>query len=242
MPVGSQLVRSPMWDTLKRITLDDRHAARNRIISVARSDPASGAIDLLRTGILNAVEERRWRSLGITSPTTGCGKTFLAANLGFSFARQKHLRTLLFDMNLRNPDLARTLGISDAEAMVSALEGETQLEDRILRLSDNFAVGVNGTSTDTSAEILKSSVTDRVLSRTIEQLEPNVILYDLPAVLTSDDVLSFKHKLDAVILVVRGGHTTPGQVRDVENLLDGEIPILATVLNEAEHASDYVND
>lgn len=228
----SEEPRDDPWDSLSHVTIDPKHLLSNRVITFARSGTAAGAIDLLRTRILNAMEERRWRHVGITSPTTGCGKTLIASNLGFSLAREKHLRTLLFDMNLRNPSLAEVLGISRTGSLVPALEDIEPLETRLLRVTENFAVGLQDAPCDTAAELLKSSVTDQVLSRTFDALEPDVVLYDLPAGLLFDDVLAFKNRLDAVIMVVRGGQSTPKEVRDLEALLEGDIPILATVLNE----------
>ena len=222
------------WDALPRLELKPRHLIRHRVITAECRNPSAGTIDLLRTRVLNAMEQRGWRHLGITAPTWGCGVTFIAANLGMSFARQKHLRTLLLDTNLRDPGLASVLGARNPGPLLPALEEKEPLETRIRRVSDSFAVILNDTAVDSSAEVLKSSVTDRVLTRAFDALKPDVVLYDLAPVLAHDDVLSLRHRLDAVLLVIRGGRSTSPEVRELEGLLEGEIPILATVLNEAE--------
>lgn len=241
---ASNVTRDVVWDSLRSYELNRGHLARNRIVAAAPRHPAAGAIDLLRTRILNAAELRGWRHIGITSPDRNCGKTFLSANLGVSLSRQKHLRTLLFDMDLRNPSLSRVLGLPRTGALLPALEGREALLDRALRLSENFAVVSNEMVTDGAAEILRSSTTVRVLAHALEQLRPDIALYDLPPALVCDDVLSFKHRLDALVLVVHGGHSTPKQIRSFEALMANEIPILATVLNEAEgtNTSHYMGN
>ena len=226
-----------IWDRLERFTPTARHLDRSRIVSARRQDPVAGAIDQLRTRVLNVLEERNWRHLGITSPTQGCGKTFVATNLGYSFSRQKHLRTMLLDMDLRNPSLARALGISDLKPLGPALQKPELLETRFLRLSENLAVAANGTPEPDAAEVLKSSATAETLARTFERFRPDVVLYDLPPVLVCDDVLSFRDQLDAVIVVARGGLSTRAEIRELEGLLDGNIPILGTVLNEADDSN-----
>ena len=225
-----------VWSGLRTFTPSERHLDKHRIITVSRRDPASNAIDLLRTRILNAMEERGWMHLGITSPTRNCGKTFISSNLGFSLAREKHMRTILFDMDLRNPGLTRALGVPDAGPLVEALNDERPIGDQMVRLFDNLALVPNETATNTAAEVLKSSVTAGVLARAFARMRPDMVVYDLPPALICDDVLAFKHRLDALLLVIHGRHSTPQEVRDFEALFDGEIPILATVLNEAEDA------
>jgi Mrp family chromosome partitioning ATPase len=221
------------WDALALHEPKQRQLLRNRIVAADRNDPAAATIDQLRTRILNAMEQRGWRHLGITAPTWGCGATFMAANLGISFGRQTHIRTALMDANLREPGLAKVFGFRDAPSLLPALQDRASLEACTRRVPDNLAVVFNAAPVDAAAEVLKSSVTDRVLTRTFDALKIDVALYDLPPMLAHDDVLALSHRLDALLLVVRGGQSTSAEVREVEGLLENEIPILATVLNEA---------
>ena len=81
------------WEALSRFALDPRHLARNRVISAGRTDPAHVAFNVLRTRILRALKARGWSRIGITSPSQGCGKTFVASNLALSLSRQASCRT-----------------------------------------------------------------------------------------------------------------------------------------------------
>lgn len=230
-PIGTALATA--WASLARHDPSPRKLLGNRVVAVDRHDPSTAAIDQLRTRILNMMEQRGWRHLGITSPTWGCGVTFTAANLGVSFGRQTHIRTILVDANLRDPGLATVFAARDMDPLLPALQEEATLESCTRRLFENLAVVFNGAPVDNPAEVLRSSVTDRVLSRSFEALEIDVALYDLPPVLAHDDVLALSRRLDAILLVVRGGRSTTAEVRELEGLVEGEVPILATVLNEA---------
>ena len=100
------------WERLRTVTLDRRHLTRHRVIAADRVDPAHVAFDVLRTRLLQTLRARGWRRVAITSPTQGCGKTFVAANLAFSLSRRASCRTVLLDLDLRIPSLAAVLGVA----------------------------------------------------------------------------------------------------------------------------------
>ena len=100
-----------VWDAMEQVGLDPAHLRKHRIVTANKSDPLHKNFDMLRTRLLLAMREKGWSRVGITSPTEGCGSSFLAANLAISFARMDSLRTVLLDMNLSAPDLSRILGV-----------------------------------------------------------------------------------------------------------------------------------
>ena len=66
-----------------------------------------------------------------------------------------------------------------------------------------------------------------------------LILFDMPPVLASDDVIAFSPYLDAVLLVVEEGKTTKDDILRAYALLDEE-KIIGTVLNKSDQASSGV--
>ena len=58
------------------------------------------AVDALRTVLLHAARNRQFRTVMVTSPAVGEGKTSLACQLASSLARSGR-RTLLLDLDLR---------------------------------------------------------------------------------------------------------------------------------------------
>lgn len=230
---------SEYWEQIPEVELDPRHLEDNLLVSASRKNPAYMAFDILRTRLLQALAERNWRSIGITSPTAGCGKTFVATNLALSLARRATSRTLLIDMDLRDPGLADTLGIAGEHSMRDFLQGHINPEDFFRRISPSLAVGLNSDSISRSAELMQETMTADVLEETQDVLMPNVVLYDLPPALGSDEVLAFMPQLDGILLVVCGGMTTESQVRDVERLLEDQIPLLGVVLNRAEDSKPF---
>lgn len=225
---------SRVWESLTEYHLQPPVAYRNLLVS-ARPTPASAAtFDILRTRILQALEENGWTRIAITAPTPGCGITFTAANLALSLARKASCRTLLFDMNLRSPGLARAFGVSKAGRLRDLLSGEQPIESHVLRIGQNLALALNDETLDDPAELLHDPDILATIETVEDALRPDVTLFDLPATLNSDDTIAMLPEVDAVLLVVDGTKTTAAHVRACERLFEGKAPLLGVVLNQAE--------
>ncbi|MEO1611811.1 MAG: CpsD/CapB family tyrosine-protein kinase [Pseudomonadota bacterium] len=224
------------WASLEKVELDQRHLERNRIVTLTRTDPAHAAFDMLRTRILGAFSRHGWTRVGITSPTKGCGKTFVAANLALSLARQKDSRTVLLDLDLRAPGLVKALGADDFDPIKWFLSGEASAVNYLRRVGDNLALGLGAGKTSSPAETLLAPAAGKALSDMRAALEPDVVIYDLPPMLSCDDVLGFLPQLDCVLLVVGGEITRPAEVTECELLLAEHTQLLGVLLNKGEDA------
>lgn len=233
-PVVERVESGDIWEVLGRVELDPRRLARNRVISAGRTDPAHVSFDLLRTRMLQALRARGWSRVGITSPSPGCGKTFVTANLALSLARRPSCRALVMDMDLRIPNLANVLGIDAPGEMRGFLAGTRSIERHFRRLAPNLAAGLNATPARDSAELLQEPATVAALDAVQAALRPDVTLYDLPPALVCDDVLAFLPRVDAVLLVAGGGTTTAEEIRACERLFGDQAPLLGVILNKAE--------
>jgi Mrp family chromosome partitioning ATPase len=111
----------PVWAELEPFEPDPARMERNRVVTFADADPAHVTFDMMRTKILRAMRQNGWTSLGITSPTASCGKTTVALNLAFSLSHQADLRTVLVDLDLRRPAVARDLDLAGPRSMARVL-------------------------------------------------------------------------------------------------------------------------
>ena len=206
------------WERIPAASVDRRHLARQRVITADRLDPAHVAFDVLRTRLLQALKARGWRRVAITSPTQGCGKTFVAANLAFSLARRPSSRTVLMDFDMRIPSLAAVLGVGEPGCVHAFLTGNQAAEDYLVRVRPNLAVGLNAGPVYDAAELMQEQATADALRRMQESLDPDVVLFDLPPTLACDDVIAFLPHVDCVLLVAGGGITRAEDVRRCERL------------------------
>lgn len=223
-----------LWGKLPLQEIHTTHLVKNRIISAEPKNPANQVINMLRTRILQTMAKHGWRNIAITSPTPGCGSSFIAANLAVSFSRGESRRVVLMDMNLRRPSLASLFGISPVPSISEFLSGYLLAEEFFIRAGPNLALGLNAASGNDTAELLLENLTGDVLTEIQDILQPDIVLYDMPPALPHDDLLAILPKVDAVLLVAGGGLTTPEDIAEVEKMLGETTPLLAVVLNKAE--------
>lgn len=223
-----------VWESLGSVSLSPEVLIGNGLFLDSTSDPAAASFDILRSRLLLALAEKGWKRIAITSPTHGCGKSFVAANLALSLARRPSSRTVLLDLDLRRPKLAETLGIAECGAIEEFLSGDQPLESQFRRFGSTLALGLNGRACDLAAERLHDPDTRLALDAMMEQLNPEVVIYDLPPALVSDDVLALAPCIDAVLLVTDGTRSTPEDITAAEHLLEGRLPLLGVVLNRAQ--------
>lgn len=222
------------WLALDPITLDPRGLVRERIITRDKADPAHTAFDALRTRLLKALSDNGWFRVAVTSPSKGCGKTMVAANLAFSLARQPEVRSILIDFDMRMPRLAHVLGQRGPHAVEPYLTGEVPAGEFLRRVGDNLAVGLNTVRAKNAAELVQSRRTGRALKATWETFRPHVVLFDTPPMLAFDDVLALLPNIDCVLLVVGGGQTRAAEIEECERLMAEHTNFLGIVLNKAE--------
>ena len=223
-----------VWDSLTPVTLKADHLAGNGLFPQPDQHGITAYFDILRTRALQALGERNWRRIAVTSPTHGCGKSFVTANLPLSLARLPATRTVLMDMELRNPVLARMLGVKVPGALSDFLSGDQPLESHFRVVGKNLALALNDKPVAGPAELLQTPATAEALDAMIEHLDPDMVIYDLPHALGSDDVIAMLPQLDAILLVTDGTKTTADDIRRCERLFEGRVPLLGVVLNRAQ--------
>ena len=129
-PIASQAGSALRFN---EVALDWSHLERHRIVGHNVADPRSRVFDILRTQVLQAMDQKNWQFLAVTSPTEGCGKTVTAINLALSIARQPERSALLIDMDLQRPTVADYLGIKCRQGVQDILERRATLADAIIR-------------------------------------------------------------------------------------------------------------
>lgn len=225
-----------VWETLNAVTLDRENLLRNGLFPDTADHAITAQFDILRTRLVHAMQERGWKRIAVTSPTHGCGKSMVAANLALSLARLSWAKTVLVDLELRHPDLARLFGLAPG-SLPDVLSGDQPLESHLRRVGGNFALALNSDPVPRAAETLLDPRTTATLKAVVDHLDPTVVVLDLPHALGSDDVISILPHVDAVLLVADATKTTAEDVRACERLFEGRTQLMGVVLNRAEERS-----
>ncbi|MBM1687755.1 CpsD/CapB family tyrosine-protein kinase [Sulfitobacter geojensis] len=203
------------------------------VVDASRDSASVRAFDQLRTRLRQITQEHGWTNIGITTPTSGCGNTFTAMNLALSLSRVKGSRTVLMDFNLRRPGIAKAFDITPRGSMRDFLMGHAPIGDHMIKVSETLALGLNNCADPEAAETLQSPETAHTMERMRAALQPEIVLYDMPAMLTHDDVSAYLPQLDGVLLVSDGTQTMGRELMECERMLNDQVPLLGVVLNRA---------
>ncbi|HEV7718492.1 MAG TPA: CpsD/CapB family tyrosine-protein kinase [Arsenicitalea sp.] len=226
------------WLAMPVLNADHRRLARSRIITLERSDPAHVAFDMLRTKISKTMRQNNWTTLAVTSPTSGCGKTTMALNLAFSFAKHKDLRTVLVDLDLRRPEVAHILGLKPKYSTERFLKGEAPVGHYFVRHGENLAIGASSEPVVHAAELLQDRRTSETLDGLRQLLRPDLVIFDLPPMLVNDDLMGFLSNIDCVMLVAAADASTIAEVDVCERELAEDSKLLGVVLNKCRYQPD----
>lgn len=228
----------PAWQALRSLEVDEQRLIDSRIVTYSKDDPAHVPFDIMRTKIMRMLEQNNWTSIAITSPTMSCGKTMIGTNLAFSFARQKATRCVLADVDLKRPQVRKVLGIQADWSMGDYLAGAVSPEDFFIRMGDNLAIGPTMQSFRHSAELLQHPDAFAAIARMKAALKPDVVIYDLPPMLASDDAMSFMAHVDCALLIAAAGTTTARNLDDCERQLSEIVPVAGVILNKFDLRSE----
>ena len=228
----------PAWSELAAFEPDPVLMARNRVVTFSDTDPAHVTFDMMRTKILRVLRQNGWTSLGITSPTADCGKTTVSLNLAFGLAHQPEVRTVLVDLDLRRPAVARQLGLAAPQSMASVLQGTRPIAENFVRYGDNLAIGTNASGIRASSELLLNPATAQGVAGLKAAFQPDVLLYDLPPMLQSDDVMAFLPHLDCVLLIAAAEKSRLDEVDKCEHELSEQTTVLGVVLNKCRYGGE----
>jgi succinoglycan biosynthesis transport protein ExoP len=205
---------------------------RGREGSLAVADghtPAAEAYRGLRTSIQFRSLDRPLRTLQVTSPRLGDGKSTTVANLGMAFARAG-VRVTIVSCDMRRPRVHEYFGLSTDIGFTSVLLGDIPLSRAIqpVRGEERLQVVSSGPIPPNPSELLSIPRTDEVLSSL--QSTSDVVLLDSPPVLPVADATALAGRVDGVLLVVRAGKTTRRELqRAVELLTQVGASIVGTV-------------
>lgn len=226
---------APHWQDLSLEPAGERRAISSAmpVADADRDNPAVRAFDLLRTRLRQVTQENGWRNIAITAPTSGCGTTFTSVNLALSLSRVRGSRTVLMDMNLRNPGVAQAFDMKARGMQRYYLDGTVPMGRHLVRASNTLALGLSEGRDDSPSETLQDPNTGLTLDKMRAALRPELMLYDMPAMLEHDDVSAFLPQLDGILLVSDGTKSMSRQLTECERMLDGKVPLLGVVLNKA---------
>jgi len=230
------------WTALPETRLDGARMHGQRIVAFAGGKEAV-PFDMMRTKVIQQMRLNGWRRLGITSPAPGCGKSTIAVNLAVSLSRNREVHAILAEVDLRRPSLGAILGIGSRTGFAEVLAGRADFADSAQRLAPGLAVALSDGPVRNSAELLNGHTVADALGTIEARYAPDIMIFDLPPMLVSDDTMVFANHIDAVLLIAGAESTTIREIDSCERELAGQTNVMGVVLNKCRFSGqDYDYD
>lgn len=211
---------------------------QRRVMAAYDRGPFVDAYKILRTQVIHRLRENNWNVLGITSPGHGEGKTLTAVNLAVSLAMETSQTVLLVDADLRSPSIHEVFGLHDCPGLADYLLDDQPVEDLLVHPGiGRFVLLPGGRAISNSTEILTSPKMLALVEEFKHRYPARIVIFDLPPLLHTADVLAFSPYTDALLFVVEEGKTTAEQLQRALTLVKNSRPVLGTVLNKAGQRS-----
>lgn len=205
----------------------------NRIVGADLGSAVADAYKILRTRVLHRMRAKNWTSLAITSANENNGKTLTALNLAVSMAREVNHTVLLVDLDLRRPSVARHFTDESLPGLSDYLLHGTPLQDILFNPGiDRLVVLPGNQALANSSEMLSSPAMVSLIEEIKTRYASRLIIFDMPTLMATDDVLAFSPLTDALLLVVEEGRTRRDELAQVPALLHG-MNLLGVVLNKS---------
>ena len=194
----------------------------------------------IRTAMYFNARGRQHQVVQVTSPQAGDGKSTLAANLAVSIA-QSGRRVLLIDADFRRPTVHKLFGLSNSEGSTSVLTGTAELADAVQSSGiDNLDILTCGPQPANPAELAISGELRDLLEVLKSKYE--FVIVDSPPLLAVTDPSGIAARVDGVLLTMRLGKTTRGQLKQAYELLQSvEANVTGLVVNAVDprHGGGY---
>lgn len=223
-----------------KIQMFEPSASRMQESRIFANDATQQAqhFDILRTKLMLEMRRNKWSRIAITSATAGCGKTTTACNLIAGLGRQPESRGLLFDMDFRRPAVSKFFGASPNSSFADVLEDKVDFTDQALRLDRNTAISMTTRPVRDPSKIILKNRTSEILDDIQAYFIPDIMLFDLPPVLVSDEARAFLKLVDAVLIVAAAEMTTVAQIDETEREVAQYSEVAGVVLNKCRHMDD----
>ena len=194
------------------------------------TDPAIESIRSLRASSYFALADSKSNLVVISGPAPSVGKSFVAANLAIVSANAGQ-KVLLIDCDLRRGHLHEAFGLKRSPGLSEYLSHQAELKEAVHNVSETLGVMPTGRLPPNPAELLASQRFLTLLEATRTHFD--LVIADSPPVMNLADAVLVGRHAGAVFVVVRGGKSSLGEVRDaLKRFASNNIKVDGLVFND----------
>ena len=190
-------------------------------------------------GVVNSIlfsggEHAAMRTLLVSSPNEGEGKTTSVCNLGAAFAEIGR-RVLLIDADFRKPRLHDIFSVPNDRGLLNLLSGDEGSLDPLDLVRETGTERLSILPTGVTSRALSTRIHSERLGSLLNRLRSqyDLILIDSAPLLLVPESRVLARSADALVLVLRAGVTTVDlAVAARRRAVEDRIPLIGTILND----------
>ena len=191
----------------------------------------------IRMALLRGRQRDESHVVCITSPSSGDGKSLVAANLAASLAKGGS-RTLLVDADVRRGSLHAAFGVRAYPGLTDYLSESTGLEEVLLAVPGGLTIMPSGTRSRRAPELLASTRMTELLRELRQRFD--AIVVDCAPLSAGVDAFVLATLTTDVVLVLRQGVTDCRLAEAKLRILDRlPVRVVGAVLNAVRTTGDY---
>jgi capsular exopolysaccharide synthesis family protein len=220
--------------------MEDRIKTGGNILSFYESEsPVATEFRRVYSNLRNYLPGQEIKSVLITSPALGEGKSTLASLLSIEIAHRHNKKVILIDCDLRRPNLHRLFALRQERGLSELLQGKVNFQDCLQSTPlENLKVMTSGQETSTPAELIDTPYLQEVIAEA--KLYSNLVIVDCAPVIPVSDPLIIGSLMDGAILVLKAGFTQVEVAkRAVEILRNAQVKLLGVIMNNMDEVLPY---
>lgn len=187
-----------------------KNMSADLVINVNPKSIFSEAIKTIRTNLAFSMIDKEIKTILLTSPQSGDGKSFITANLAVAYA-QEDKKVLVVDCDLRKGRQHQIFEVMNLTSggysnLILNYKDDTKLDKYIINTSNkNIDLLPTGPTPPNPVELLASESNRKLIERIKKDYD--VILLDCPPVLGLSDTMIMTKYSDANLIVVSSRRT-----------------------------------
>jgi capsular exopolysaccharide synthesis family protein len=212
---------------------DDPQSAGARLPVVIFDAPHSAMAESfrhVRTKLQHTASLDTTRSIMVTSPSPGDGKTVIACNIAAGLALNGR-RILLVDANFRRPEVHKVFGLPNEQGFSDVLNAVVSF-DEVVRETQvpNLSVMSAGPKPMNPTELFESQLLIDFIERALEEFDH--VIFDSGPIMVVAEAQAMAPRVDGVVSVVRAKTNNRGLLQRMrDELRRTKAEHLGTVLN-----------
>lgn len=219
----------------KQIPVEEIHV-ENLARLIFYTNPTSTAADkfrLLRMRLDECWKTGKLKSVLVSSPLPGDGKSTTALNLATALAEKRTRTVLLVDADLHHGSITQQLTPAPCAGLAECLHGRTNPMSAVRRIEPLGWHFLPSGKRDARSptELLQPQALATLFQKLSSQFD--WIVVDSPPVLPLSDAVALRQHIDGILLVAMAGSTPSKAVNEAIGLL-GRKHILGLILNGIE--------